>query len=76
MCYLPFQNLSQNNSRFDTFARFRNGLAVSEQPTILLAVLIPHQFDIIGQVCFVAFKCNSSNTIKTSMFIRTAFGLL
>ena len=42
----------------------------------LLAVLIPHQFDISGQVCFVAFKCNSSNEIKTYVFIRTAFGLL
>ena len=30
----------------------------------LLAILIPHQFDISGQVCFVVFKCNSSNTVK------------
>ena len=37
---------------------FRNG------QLFLLAVLIPHQFDISGQVCSVAFKCNSCNTIK------------
>ena len=47
---------------------FRNG------QLFLLAVLIPHQFDISEQVCFVAFKCNSSNTIKTYIFIRTEFG--
>ena len=29
-----------------------------------LFLLIPHQFDIGGQVCSVAFKCNSCNTIK------------
>ena len=42
----------------------------------LLAVLIPHQFDIGGQVCSVVFKCNSCNAIKTYIFIRTAFGSL
>ena len=49
---------------------FRNGQLFP------LAVLIPHQFDIGGQVCSVAFKCNSCNTIKTYIFIGTAFGLL
>ena len=49
---------------------FRNG------QLFLLAVLIPHQFDISAQVCSVAFKCNNCNTIKTYIFIRTAFGLL
>ena len=37
---------------------FRNG------QLFLLADLIPHKFDISGQVCSVAFKCNISNTIK------------
>ena len=59
---------------------FRNGqmidLAISKRLTILLAFLIPHQFDIGGQVCSVAFKYNSCNAIKTYIFIRTAFGLL
>ena len=32
----------------------------------LLAVLIPHQFDIGGQVCSVAFKCNSCITARVS----------
>ena len=49
---------------------FRNG------QLFLLAVLIPHQFDIGGQVCSVAFKCNSCITIKNSIFIKTAFGIL
>ena len=49
---------------------FRNG------QLFLLAALIPHQFDIGGQVCSVALKCNSCNTVKTCIFIRTAFGLL
>ena len=49
---------------------FRNG------QLFLMAILIPHQFDISGQVCSVAFKCNSCNTIKTYRFIKTAFGLL
>ena len=42
----------------------------------LLAVLIPHQFDTGGQVCSVDLKCNSCYTIKTYIFIGTAFGLL
>ena len=49
---------------------FRNG------QLFLLAVLIPHQFDIGGQVCSVVFKCNSCITIKNSIFIKTAFGIL
>ena len=39
MCYLPFQNLwpfRNGHGRFDTFARFRNGLAVSKRPTFPL----------------------------------------
>ena len=48
-------------------------LAISKWPTIsLLAILIPYRFDIGGQVCSVAFKYNSCNTIKTYIFIRTA----
>ena len=49
---------------------FRNG------QLFLFSVLIPQQFDIGGQVCSVVFKCNSCNTIKTYIFIRTAFGSL
>ena len=43
---------------------FRNG------QLFLLAVLIPHQFDIGGQVCSVAFKCNSCITIKTVYLLK------
>ena len=79
ICYLPFQ----------TFGRFETAMAVliplqglemawpfRNGQLFLLAVLIPHQFDIGGQVCSVAFKYKSCYTIKTYMFIRTAFGLL
>ena len=60
---IPLQGL-------ETAWPFRNG------QLFLLAVLIPHQFDISGQVSSVAFKRNSCNTIKTYIFIRTAFSLL
>ena len=74
---------------FKTFGRFETAMAVliplrglemawpfRNGQLFPLAVLIPHQFDIGGQVCSVAFKCNSCNTIKTYIFIGTAFGLL
>ena len=48
---------------------FRNG------QLFLLAILIPHQFDIGGQVCSVAFKCYSCYAIITYILIETAFGL-
>ena len=41
---------------------FRNG------QLFLLAILIPHKFDIGRQVCFVAFKCNSCNTYLGVIF--------
>ena len=63
--------------RFKTFGRFETAMVIliplqglemawplRNGQLFLLAALIPHQFDISGQVCFVAFKCNSSNTIK------------
>ena len=75
--------------RFKTFGCFETATAVliplqglemawpfRNSQLFLLAILIPHQFDITGQVCFVAFKCSSCNTIKSYIFIRTAFGLL
>ena len=75
--------------RFKTFGRFETATAVliplqglemawpfRNGQLFLLAVLIPHQFDIGGQVCSVAFKCNSCITIKNSIFIKTAFGIL
>ena len=69
--------------RFKTFGRFETAMQGLEMAwpfrngqLFLLAVLILHQFDIGGQVCSVAFKYNSCYTIKTYMFIRTAFGLL
>ena len=83
---MPFQNLwpfRNGRGHFETAMAvliplqglemawpFRNGQLFP------LAVLIPHQFDIGGQVCSVSFKCNSCNTIKTYIFIGTAFGLL
>ena len=39
LCYLPFQNLwpfRNGQGRFDTFARFRKGLAVLKRPTFPL----------------------------------------
>ena len=75
--------------RFKTFGPFETATAVliplqglemvwpfRNAQLFLLAFLIPHQFDISGQVCSVAFKCKSCNTIKTYIFIRTTFGLL
>ena len=75
--------------RFKTFGRFETAMAIliplqglemawpfQNDQLFLLAVLIPHQFDIGRQACSVAFKYNSCYTIKTYMFIRTAFGLL
>ena len=68
--------------RFKTFGRFDTlqGLEMAwpfrNGQLFLLAVLILHQFDIGGQVCSVAFKCNSCITIKNSIFIKTAFGIL
>ena len=86
ICYLPFQNLwpfRNSHGHFETATAvliplqglemawpFRNG------QLFLLAVLIPHQFDIGGQVCSVAFKYNSCITIKNSIFIKTAFDIL
>ena len=65
---------------FKTFGRFETATAVliplqglemawpfRNGQLFLLAVLIPHQFDIGGQVCSVAFKYNSI-TIKNSIF--------
>ena len=69
--------------RFKTFGRFETATAVliplqglemawpfRNGQLFLLAVLIPHQFDIGGQVCSVAFKCNSCITIKTVYLIK------
>ena len=82
---LQFWNMDVT-CRFKTFGRFETAMAVliplrglemawpfRNGQLFPLAVLIPHQFDIGGQVCSVAFKCN---TIKTYIFIGTAFGLL
>ena len=79
-CYLPFQNLWPFRNGHGCFEMamavliplqglqmawpFRNG------QLFLLAVLIPHQFDISGQVCSVAFKCNSCITIKTVYLLK------
>ena len=87
---MPNQNsISVLTCRFKTFGRFKTAMAVliplqglemawpfRNGQLFLLAVLILHQFDIGGQVCSVAFKHSSCYTIKTYMFIRTAFGLL
>ena len=56
---------------FKTFGRFKTAMAIlisfqglemvwlfQNGQLFLLAVLILHQFDIGGQVCSVAFKCN------------------
>ena len=81
MCYLPFQNLwpirnGHGQAVLIPLHDLEMAWPFQSGQLFLLAVLIPHQFDIRGQVCSVAFKCNSSNTIKTYIFIRTAFGLL
>ena len=82
-CYCRFSDVVYVTCRFKTATPILIPLQGLEMvwpfqkgQLFLLAVLIPHQFDIGGQVCSVAFKCNSSNTIKTYRFIRTAFGLL
>ena len=69
--------------RFKTFGHFKTATAVlipfqglemawlfRNGQLFLLAVLIPHQFDIGRQVCSVAFKCNSCITIKTVYLLK------
>ena len=80
ICYLLFQNLwpfQNSHGRFETATAVLIPLQVLEMAwpfqngqLFLLAILIPHQFDIGGQVCSVIFKCNICITIKTVYLLK------